>query len=577
MKTITSLFILTLIFTIQIYAQDFDEALELYEQEQFGEAVLLFENIGDDESNLYAGKSHLALGNYTRANSFFELAGESSNVSIRDEAKYSLAISYFQQENFDRSLSYLYDLIESNNRTGLRIDSSRLYRQIMNYLSIDQRFRTLQKVSHPQIRYDLVESAKTYTDVDTYKILVSELVESEPDSSLQQEFIENLIPDTQLQQFFNRYPTPPNGLVYDIGIILPTFDEDDPDFIIPRNLYYGMILAADDFNSRNSDQKVRLHFKNSAENPDTTAAALTELVWQNNIDAVVGPLFSEPAERMAQLAEEYQLPMMAPLANSDELNLDYNYTFQLNPTFEVHGRNMARFAVEELELDTLAIITERDALGRSAALGFRYEAEKLGAHISYYIEDDFASMGYDMSEYTEVFTPNNEIINSSNYTRSQAIYAPFTGQASSTMANLLLNDLEAMRSEVIILGSEEWATTTIREFQRRFFEIYYSEATGEAADTSAVEYFEEDYENRFGSSPDRFSKAGYDAVNYLLQSLETAGNPVYLNRTLRDGESHNGLSMRINFDGNRVNQHVFIRPLTPKAEERMEENENPEN
>jgi hypothetical protein len=37
--------------------------------------------------------------------------------------------------------------------------------------------------------------------------------------------------------------------------------------------------------------------------------------------------------RMAELAEEYRVPMFAPLANSDELNLDYNYTYQMNPYF----------------------------------------------------------------------------------------------------------------------------------------------------------------------------------------------------------------------------------------------------
>jgi hypothetical protein len=46
-----------------------------------------------------------------------------------------------------------------------------------------------------------------------------------------------------------------------------------PDFLIPRNLYYGIMLAAEEFNNRNADRKVRLIFKNSAENPDTTACS----------------------------------------------------------------------------------------------------------------------------------------------------------------------------------------------------------------------------------------------------------------------------------------------------------------
>lgn len=589
MKPLYYLFILFL-FSIAtpLQAQDFEEAVELYEQEKYQEAVVLFENIGDDRSNLYAGKSHLTLGNYTRANSFLNLAVENSSESIRDEARYSLAITNFQLKNYGLSLAYLHELVESNNRTGLRLDARRMYRQILNYLSTNERFRTLKTVTHPKIRYDLVESAKTYTDADTYRILVTELLQTETDANLRNEMAEELQVEGELQQFFrlNPYPTAPDGMVYNIGVILPTFNENDPDFTIPRNLYYGMILAADEFNSRNTDQKIRLHFENSAENADTTAAAFSNLIWRKNIDAVLGPLFSEPAERMAQLAEEYQIPMLAPLANSDELNLDYNYTFQLNPTFEVHGRNMARFAVEELELDTLAIITDKNALGRASALGFRYEAEKLGAYISYYFEDDFAARGYDIAEYTEVFTPARAIIDSLGYTPTQAIYAPFTGQASNTLVNLLLNDLEAMRSDVVILGSEEWSDSRLSAFQRRLFEIYYSQAISQSAtgsdsdsdsdsasasDSDAVEFFEVDFETRFGTLPDRFAKAGYDAANYLFRSLETAGNPVYLRRTLRSTEPQEGLSMKIDFRGKRVNQHVYIQPLTAKAEERLEE------
>ncbi|MEX0905158.1 MAG: ABC transporter substrate-binding protein [Balneolaceae bacterium] len=570
MKPFLYIFSLFFAFAIQLQAQDFDYALELYENEEYEEAVRIFESIDNDRSALYAGKSHFSIGNYTRSISFLNNALESSLQSIRDEALFTLSVSHFMINNFDISLTFLKELIESNNRTGLRMQAQRMYNQILNYLSMEERFQTLKKLNNQTVRYDLVNASKNYTDAETYRLLVREFIKTEPDSANQTGLRQNLLPGSELQQFFNRYPTAPAGMVFHVGVVLPTFDENDPDFTIPRNLYYGMILAADEFNSRNSDKKVRLNFKNSAENPDSTGAGFTELVWADEIDAVIGPLFSEPAERMAQLAEEYRVPMLAPLANSDELNLDYNYTFQMNPTFEIHGRNMARFAVEELRLDTLAVITESNALGRASALGFRYEAEKLGAHISYYIEEDFASMGYDLSEHTEVFTPDSTLQDSLKYTPSQAVYAPFTGEAATTLTNLLMNDLEAMRSNMIILGSEEWTQADLNARQQQFFEIYYTQATGEAADSSAVDFFEEDFENRFGFEADRFAKTGYDAANYLFRSLETAGNPHYLGRVMRTEDPYNGLSTRIHFDGKRVNQHVFIRPLTSRAIERFD-------
>lgn len=573
MKKISIVIILFLVSAINLQAQNFDDAMALYNDEQFEEAANLFIDLEDDRSVLFAGKSFLSLGQNTAALGYLNQALTSELESIQHEALYSLSIAHFRLKNYSNSLDYLRTLLESNNRTGLRSDAQRLYTQQMNYLSMSERFETLRKVQSPAVRFDMVNSSKTYTDFNTYSILLSEFLKTVPDSTQKTRYLQQLEIDTRLRQFFNQYPTAPQGTVYNIGVILPTFDENDPDFTIPRNIYYGMIIAAEEFNITNANRKVRLHFKNSAEDADTTSAALTELVWANQIDAVVGPLFSEPAERMAQLAEEFRVPMIAPLANSDELNLDYNYTFQLNPTFEIHGKEMARFAVEELELDSIAIITDSKSLGRASALSFRHEAEKLGAHISYYFEDDLASVGYDLSAFTEVFTPDSTLIDSLGYTPSQAIYAPFTGQAATTLSNLLLNDLEAMRSDLIILGSEEWANADMSAYQRRIFEIYYTKALGQAADSSAVEFFQQDFETRFGFSPDNFASIGYDAANYLFQSLETAGNPIYLDRVLKTRSPYNGLSLKIDFDGNRVNQHLNVHPLTGKAEEKMEEME----
>lgn len=567
------LFVFTILLLVQFtasHAQSFSEAMELYRAEQFSQALEIFEQLDDDESSLFAGKIHFNNSDYYLAAQYFNRAAESDRTDIRQEAQYTLALTQFRLKQYDLSIDTLRSLIESENRTRLRIDAQRFYRQILNYLSINERFETLQRSERPSVRYDLVNESKTYVDEATYEALVYALLKMEPDSTVREELKETLITDSPLQQFFNRYPTAPQGMVYNIGVLLPTFEEDDPDFTIPRNLYYGLILAADEFNSRNSDKKVRLKFKNSAVNADTSAKAFTELVWTDKVDAVIGPLFSEPAQKMAQLAEEFRTPMIAPLANSDELNLDYNYTFQLNPTFEVHGKNMARFAVQELGLDTLAVITETGSLGRAAALSFRHEAERLGAYISYYIEDDFAARGYDISGYTEIFTPDSVLIDSLGYTPTQGLYAPFTGQAAPTLSNLLLNDLEALRSEVVIMGSEEWANVNLTAFQRRLFEIYHSESFGATADTSAINFFEQDFETRFGIEADQLARIGYDTGTYLFQSLETAGNPVYLGQVLRTRNEYNGIALKIHFDSKRINQNVFINGLTPKALENLQ-------
>lgn len=569
-----SLFFLITFIPTYSSAQSFSEAMELYESEQYEEAADLFLESDTDRSQLFAGKSFLALTDYSAAIRYLRSAAESERQNISQEALYTLAMANFGLKNYDVSLQLLYDLAgNDDNRTGLQSDARRYYNQILNYLSVGERYETLYRLSSPAIQFDLVSSSKPYLDSNAFRIMVHEL-QSLTGDTFSQFQIDDLLSSQRSQSdrtIVDQYPTAPEGIVYNIGVVLPTFDERDPNFIVPRNLYFGMILAADDFNGRNSNQKVNLIFRNSGENTDTTAAVFSELAWTKKVDAVIGPLFSEPATRMAQLSEELRIPMLAPLANSDSLNLDYNYTFQMNPTLEIHGKKMAQFAVNELNLDSFAIITEEGSLGRTSALAFRHEAERLGANITYYIENDFESTGYDFGEITEIFTPDPVLIDSLKISPSEAVFAPFTSEASRTMMNLLMNNLEAMQSDIVVLGSEQWEQANLSNYQQRYLEVYYSQPYVEEPNTSAQEYFEEDYQTRFGSEPDRFSRIGYDTANYLFQNLERAGNPDYLGDAMKSASMHNGLAFDVYFDRQRINQHVFIEALTDRAKERMGE------
>lgn len=555
-----------------VQAQSFDTGLDLYENGDYKQAAEIFEQFDDERSTLFAGKSYFALGEYTTANAYFKDLLESGDRSIRQEAKYTLALSQFGMKNFTKTLDTLYELMVTESRTGVHVDANRFYRQVLGYLTPDQRFEAIKHSEHQAVAVSLVENIKNRIEKNIYQIMVDEVVKSEPDEDQKEILRDKLAIRADMKGLSTQYPNPPEGIVYNIGVVLPIFEEQASEFIIPRNLYFGITLAAEDFNSRHSDKKVRLHFKTSGQDADTTATSFTELVWANHIDAVIGPLFSDPAKKLAELSEEYSIPMLAPLANADDINLDYNYTFQLNPTFEVHGRQMARHAVQNLGLDTLAVITQKDALGTASALGFRNEAERLGAHISYYIEEDFAASGFDLSEFTKVFSTDSEEIEEENYTPSKGIYAPFTGQAANTLIRLLMTDLEAMNNKMVVLGSEEWETTDLTGWVDRNIDVYYSTAFGAAADSATASYIEQDFETRFGLKADQFAKIGFDAGTFLFQSLNTAGNPRYLREVLMQNPTYQGLALRVAFNNNRVNQHIYIQPLSDSAKNKVEKN-----
>jgi ABC-type branched-subunit amino acid transport system substrate-binding protein len=565
-KFIASLIIITLFFSVNLLAQSFEDGLNLYEQEEFNEALEIFTAVDDERADLFAGKSYYALYNFPLAIHYLRRAEQSERETIRDEATYTLALAHFGLRNYDKTTTLLHSLADGNNRTGLKQTASRLYNQFLGFLTNRERFDLLFRVESAAIRFDIVKNSRPFLTQTEFDILANELLKITTDSTWRSRIEQELINgDERLMSVPGTFAQAPDGMVYNVGVVLPLFDENDPDFSIPRNIYFGMVMAADEFNSRNISQKVNLVFKNSAENSDSTSQAMAELIYSHRVDAVLGPIFSEPAEIVAQYASEYQTPMVVPLANSDELSRENDYTFQMNPTPQAHGVKMAQYAVNTLRLDTLAVITDSETSGRASALAFRHEAERLGAHISYYIEEDFASTGYEFSEITEVFTPDTALIDSLNYVQSDGIFAPFTGQAAGTMTNLLLNSLEAMRSNAVILGTQDWESVRLTDFQERFFEIYHTNSKATEEESANREFFIEDYQSRFGLEPDEFSMLGFDIAAYLFQRLETAGNPAYLKKSLSEASEYRGLSLRIALEGRRSNQHLFIRPLSENA------------
>src|SRR6056297_284318 len=576
MTSMKRFLLLTLLFSLcsfSIFAQSFEDGLELYEQQQYEEALQIFTSLNDDRSLLFAGKSHFDLQNYLKANSFLrQVIRQTQEIAYRQEAEFTLGLSYFSMKDYSKSIDVLHRLISSNERGRAKVDAQRFYRQILQFFTLDERFEIIQSTEFQTVARDIVDSAYPIINYVEYKALLSVFLDRITDQNQRNMAASEHKRDARPanDQSTAQGLTPPEGMVYKIGVILPADEEADTDMLVPRNLYYGITLAAEDFNSRFADKKIALNFRNSHRNPDSTAMSFHDAVWKDFSDAVIGPLFSETASRMAALSEQYSVPMIAPLANSDEINLDYNYTFQMNPTFEVHGRQMARHAVQNLNLDTLAVITPNDALGTASARSFRQEAERLGAFVSYYIEEDFSSLGYDLTDFTNVFTTDSVEVDSLNYIPTQGIYAPFTGQAANTLINLLMTDLEVLDSEMIIMGSEEWESANLSSWQERNFEIYYSQAFGESADSSEVSLFTEDFQTRFGLEPDKFSKLGYDIGTYLFESISQAGNPARIKHTIRTNNPYDGLAIKIEMNGQRINQHVYIRPLTSQAVERMQ-------
>ncbi len=552
-----------------IQAQSFDEGLTLYENEQYAEAISVFQQLETPESLLFTGKSYYSLGEYIKAKSYLENLPENSTEDVLNEANFTSALVAFQLDQFGTALNKLSELKRIRPRTSMVNEANSLYSEILNYLTLAQRRRAFQAANTTEVKINLIQSAVGKVDYQTARLLFNELKMAVPpqDSSSYRQ-LEQTLSDSSTFNYLGGYGSQisaPRGIVYDIGAPLPHFKSGSGDFSVSQGLYQGYLLAAEEFNQRNSDKKVFIRSRDTGADMDSAGYAMNHLVWSNNVDAVLGPLFSESAMRVAELAEQYQIPVLAPLANADSLNIDNPYVFQANPTFASHGRKMAQHAVKRLKMDTLAIFAEQNSLGEISAYAFRREAEKLGAHISHFMVEDLASEGYDIAKYSKKLEPDTIEVASPRFgsrdslvSDVEGLYAPFTGQAAPTLIDLLLIDLQVMDSPLSVLGSPEWGTKEIPRERLDGRTIYFTESFYINSKSQRVENFRQTFKQRFGREAERYAMIGYDSADFLLQVLERVENPALLKDTIKSNPLYEGLINNIKFGGTHVNQEVKV-------------------
>lgn len=560
-STISLLFVLTtLLFSGVSQAQSIDAGKNLYQSGDYERAIRIFSAIDEPESNLFAAKSYFALGEYLKAKGYLKKVTEAeNNDSVIQEAKYTKALVLFQLDDFSASLEVLDDLKSSRSNNVFYSRSITFYDQLVSYLSVGQIRTVFNQTENPQVLADVIEGAFGRVDYSKAKVLVDTFKSSLIDSNKVDFFqIEAALKDslTYASKYpFKKYSYAPKGMAYQIGIALPSFGIDSENYEISQHLYFGIQLAIEEFNSNQTSKKAFLNFVQTNSDSRKAEDILNQLIWEKNVDVVIGPLFSNVAKSFSILAEEYEVPIITPLANSDELNLANNYMFQTNPTFSVQGKKMAQHAVNTLGLDTVAVLAEMNALGEASALAFRHEAERLGAHVQHFFLEDLASNGYDISEYTAYLSKTDTLIPSPGL---DAIYAPFTGAAAPTLIRNLLTDLEASRSDYILLGSEEWEDTDLESIGLPETSLHYTKSFEIRYGDSDVENFGSSFRLRFQTDPNQFAFIGYDVAKIVLNTLDRVGNPEYLKKGLHELKNYRGLSSGIGFIDEHINQLVNI-------------------
>ena len=356
---------------------------------------------------------------------------------------------------------------------------------------------------------------------------------------------------TYAQQVLNRLND--TTITLNIGVLLPL---DDPSSLLSQELFNGIHLAIESFNLDTSFRypgapkiQAKMFYRDTQNDPDLARESVRMLISNDNVDVIIGPLFSEEAEAAASEAERYRMVMIAPLATSEAVSNGKYHVFQANPSLRVRGKQMARFAIRSLGMDNLGLIYDRNsAEARNMANGFEEEV--------FNSPDAVMRFKYIVQDTRNWFRLSQQIISDSLGT-AQGVYLPMSGSNASQIIGGTLGSLDRMDAPIRILGNVEWHNLPLGTQASKYGTTYSNHFYFDEANPE-TQFFMETYRDRFASEPGRLAFTGHDVTQYILSRLvqkEQSGDQLV--NLIRQSGPFQGLGIRMDFLNGNINEALF--------------------
>ena len=306
----------------------------------------------------------------------------------------------------------------------------------------------------------------------------------------------------------------------------------------------GIELAADVFNPFPKDSPIKLIIKDSKEDPETAAIAVEELVLEDNVICIIGPLLSITAEAAASEAQALRIPIMV-LSQKSNITEMGDYIFRNSLTPDLQTKAIVNYAIDMLGLERFSILYPNDQYGNNFMNLFWDEVLRLGGEIVgaesyltdqndfqdeikklvglYYMEDrkyemqdiqgDEEDTGEDMEGYMEEeFKPVIDF---------DALFIPdYYNKVGLIVPQLAYYDVVGIQ----LLGTNGWNSPQLIDMAGEYVEgAIFVDGFFKGSPYPFVKKFAEDFKTTFGEESEILEAQAYDSANMIIDLIRNQG------------------------------------------------------
>ena len=146
-----------------------------------------------------------------------------------------------------------------------------------------------------------------------------------------------------------------------IGVAIPlmTNSSDASEKKTGEQMLRGINDALEEYKKNKPAITVTITAEDTKKDQSATLDILNRFGSDNTVIAVLGPIFSSELINNAGAAVFHKMPVISPTATVNFLAQNNPYVFQLNPTYDIRGRVMAKFAMKEMGMNNFIILSEK--------------------------------------------------------------------------------------------------------------------------------------------------------------------------------------------------------------------------
>lgn len=301
----------------------------------------------------------------------------------------------------------------------------------------------------------------------------------------------------------------------------------------------GLDLALQEINASGGyhGRKLELIYRDDATDPETGLRVTQELIRDEGVRVIVGPLVSSVTLAVAPACEASHTVLLSPTASAPQITGAGEYIFRNYPSDVLEGASMARFA-RDIGLERVVIMALDNEFGSGLKAVFTQQYQSTSRRVL---------RAFDFRESdVQAFDPMVQEVAALS---PDGLY--IVGYLSDVAE--LLRRVRASGIRAVVLGASS-VTEEIAELAGAAAEdLVFPQTTfdPESGDP-AVRTFVRAYREAFDEEPDTYAAHGYDALKLLLLGMERGGSPHPddIRRGLLGIDSYLGASGSAAFDDN---------------------------